>query len=72
MLFHSNSCYANAPQCYVIRTLPGLFLFRGRAYSDVKTQSSADCGYIDRLESNIAGSISAVQWMIERRGKEEG
>jgi hypothetical protein len=30
---------------------------------------SADCGYIDRLESNIAGSISAVQWKIERRGE---
>jgi len=25
LLFHSNNGYANAPQCYVIRTLPVFF-----------------------------------------------
>jgi hypothetical protein len=25
LLFHSNICYVNAPQCYVIGTLPVLF-----------------------------------------------
>jgi hypothetical protein len=30
LLFHGNSCFVNAPQCYVIRTLPVLFAFKNR------------------------------------------
>jgi hypothetical protein len=26
LLFDGNKCYANAPECYVIRTLPVLFI----------------------------------------------
>jgi len=32
LIFHGNSCYASAPQCYVIRTLPVLFFFLVRIY----------------------------------------
>jgi hypothetical protein len=28
LLFHSNNCFVNAPQCYAIRTLPVLFLIQ--------------------------------------------
>ena len=41
MLFHVNSGYANAPQCYVIRTTLVLF----NAKSDTKSNQWALHGY---------------------------
>jgi hypothetical protein len=29
LVFHSNSCFVNAPQCYIIRTLPLFYLVTG-------------------------------------------
>jgi len=42
VIFHANGGYANAPQCYIIRTLPVLLLLRFMAMVNVLVYNSED------------------------------
>ena len=63
LLFHCNNGCTNVPQCYVIRTLPVLFI---RQYS-LRLLKLVNYNYNNQafnylLDHNISISVSYIQW----------
>jgi hypothetical protein len=73
LLFHNNSGYANAPQCYVTRTLPILFECRPRSQKDHFAVSATavlskvcllNSVSVSKLPLQVLISLCSYSWMF--------